>query len=89
MSSLIEAPEELQEEHDARADAACIATLPSAPRRGLSNLIAYLRALTAPAARRQCGRSSRVSRPDYPPIETPQDLLTLKYPDLYIRCMSI
>ena len=89
MSSLIEAPEALQEEQDTPGDALSITTMPSAPRRGLSSLIAYLRALTAPAVRQQRGRSRRVLRPNYPPMETPQDILTRKYPDLYIRCMTI
>jgi hypothetical protein len=89
MSSLMEAPEALQEEHDAAADTSCITTLPSAPRRRLSSFIAYLRALTAPTARQHHGRSSRVIVPNYPPMETPQDILTRKYPDLYIRCMSV
>jgi hypothetical protein len=89
MSSLIEAPEALQEEQDDPADVACITTLPSAPRRGLSVLIAYLRALTTPVARQQHGRGRRVVVPNYPPMETPQDILTRKYPDLYIRCMSV
>jgi hypothetical protein len=89
MSSLIEAPEALQEEQDALADASSITTLPSAPRRGLSSLIAYLRALTAPATRQQRGRSRRIIRSNYPPMESPQDILTRQYPDLYIRCMSV
>jgi hypothetical protein len=89
MSNLIEAPEMLQEEYDAPGDTSSRTTLPSAPRRGLSSLIAYLRALTAPAARQQRGRTGRAIRPNYPPVETPYDLLTLKHPDLYIRCMSI
>jgi hypothetical protein len=89
MSSLIEAPEALQEEQDAPADASFITPLPSAPRRRLSSLIAYLRALTGPATRQQRGRDRRVRLSNYPPMETPQDILTRKYPDLYIRCMSV
>jgi hypothetical protein len=84
----MEAPEALQEEYDAPADVSSI-TLPSAPQRGLSSLIAYLYALAAPAARQQRGRNKRVMMPNDLSMETPQDILTLKHPDLYIRCMSV
>ena len=85
MSSLIEAPEELQEEQYTPTDVPCTTTLPPAPRRGFARLIAYLRALRAPGAK---PRPKRVIS-SYRQIETPLDILTRKYPDLYIRCVSI
>jgi hypothetical protein len=91
MSSLIEAPEAMQEEQDALADVSSITstTLPSAPWRGLSSLLASLRALTALAARQPRGRSRRVMLSNNPSMDTSQDVLTRQYPDLYIRCMTV
>lgn len=82
MSSLIEAPEALQEEQYTPIDVPDT-TLPPAPRRGFARLMAYLRALRASGAR---PRPKRVIS-SYRQTETPLDILTRKYPDLYIRCM--
>jgi hypothetical protein len=85
MSSLIEAPEALQEEQYTPTDVPCTTSLPSTPRRGFARLLAFLCALRAPDA------TPRVKRviSSYQQPEAPLDILTRKYPDLYIRCVSL